>query len=312
MIILMNSEPGAGGGGVPAGNEPPPAPPAGNEPPPAPPAGNEPPPAPFYSSLPDDWRQQSVAALGFDAAELEKRTNQLNRITDYPSLLQSWFSAQDKIRQGMVSSGLPADATPEQLSAYREANGIPMEASGYKFENPMISETDREILNGVSAIAHKYNIPQKALEDIVNANMEGRKAALEKLEARDGVESQQATQILKQQWGADFERNRNIVDSMVNSLPESVREDFVGARLADGKALFNSPEMLHFFADMQRKVNPMATVIDINSANPVGDMDSEIKAIEAKMGTDAYFKDEKMQARYRQLISARDAMKKTG
>ena len=71
----------------------------------------------------------------------------------------------------------------------------------------------------------------------------------------------------------------------------------------------NNPEMLMFLADMSRKTNPAATVVP-NSTNPVGAIKDEISTIEALMKADdpKYWKDEGMQARYRELLTAQEGM----
>ena len=81
----------------------------------------------WAKSAPEDWRQQL-------AGDDEKRLNVLNRVKDFGSLADNYFNAQDKIRSGEISTGLPDDPTPEQLSAYREANNIPATAEDYNLK----------------------------------------------------------------------------------------------------------------------------------------------------------------------------------
>jgi len=128
--VLMAPEPGESGGGDPAPTgDPSSAPPASE--PPAPtgdPAPNDPPKA-FHQTLPDDWRNQVVDSLGGeDDAVKEKQLAQLNRFSTYSDMSKSFFEAQSKIRSGQIETGLPENATEDQLKDYREANGIPESA----------------------------------------------------------------------------------------------------------------------------------------------------------------------------------------
>ena len=107
-------------------------------------------------------------------------------------------------------------------------------------------------------------------------------------------------------WKGDYEVNKNlIVSTLINSLPEVVREDFAHATLADGRKVMNSPEMLIALADWARQMNPAATVVP-NNANPMQAISNEIDELQARMGEDGWHKDKAAQDRYMQLIEARD------
>jgi hypothetical protein len=112
---------------------------------------------------------------------------------------------------------------------------------------------------------------------------------------------------LKEAWGGDFTTNNNMVQGLVNQLPESIKDAFKNARLPDGKAIFNSPEIMVAMADWARKINPSATVVP-NSANPMQTINDEIKALEGQMGTPEWYKDKDAQKRYQDLITAKEGM----
>lgn len=92
-------------------------------------------------------------------------------------------------------------------------------------------------------------------------------------------------------------------------MPEEIRTDFVDARMADGTALLNSAPLMTFLADISRKTNPAATVVP-DSLNPSTTVSDEITKIETMMSDepDKYWEDGKVQARYRELLDARDQM----
>jgi hypothetical protein len=287
--------------------DPPNDPPA--DPPPADPTGNV---IPFYQNLPEDWRTQAVDALELEGEDKEKRLNQLNRVTDFKSLTKNYFEAQDKIRAGNVSTGLPENPSAEELAEYREANGIPEAPDKYELaleEGLVLGEDDNRILEGVFEVAHGLNIPAEAMSQLTTAMLKGREAEHQAIEQQDGIDKQTATRQLRESWGNDYATNINVVQGFVNTLPESVREDFMSARLANGQALFNSPEVAVWMADAARKLNPAATVVP-NSNNPAQAVDDEIKALEDRMGTPEWYKDTAAQERYRSLVDAKSNMGK--
>jgi len=268
---------------------------------------------PFFKSMPEDWRHQVVRATGVEEGEdFDKRVKQLERVSDMGALGKNYFEAQDRIRKGEISNGLPENATDEQMADFRAAQGIPTDHEGYEMhldEGLVLGDEDNRILNDVFQVAHEHNISNEAMSDITNAMLESRAVEAEAIIAQDGVDQQQTGTTLKESWGGDFDANVNLVAGLVTQLPETIREQFASARLPDGKALFNSPEMMVAMADWARKINPSATVVP-NSNNPMQTMNDEIQALENKMGEDGWHKDQAAQARYQELITARENMQK--
>jgi hypothetical protein len=126
---------------------------------------------------------------------------------------------------------------------------------------------------------------------------------------QDGVHRQQAVDLLKTSWGADMQINTNLVSGLMAGLPEAVRPLMEQGRLEDGRLIMNSPEVLVWFADMARKLNPQAA-LGINANDGIQAIDDEIAALKAKMGTKEWANDTAGQARYMQLIDGKTAMEK--
>ena len=259
-----------------------------------------------------DWRADTLSDMGIEEGsdDYEKRSNQLARYTDKAAALKAGFEAQDKIRKGEVASGLPDDPTDEQMTDWRASNGVPETADAYELsldDGLVLGESDGRIMEGVYQVAHDRNLSTEAVSDLTNAMLKGREAEQDAKIAQDGLDEQTTTRQIKEAWGQDYQANLNLIQGLAQQLPESVRDDFLNARLGDGRALFNAPEVMVYFADMARKLNPSATVVP-NSNNPVQSINDEIKALEAKMGTDEWHKDQDSQQRYMALVDARTNM----
>ena len=252
----------------------------------------------------DNWRE-SIA--GDDEALL----NTLKRHKDLRSVLKSGWEAQQKIRRGEVSNGLPENPTDEQLAEWRKSNGVPEAPDKYELdieEGLVLGEVDTRIMQSVQSAAHAANIPAAALSKITNAFLQGRQQEQEAIQAQDGLHQQQAERQLKEAWGQDYVANVNLAKMFLSQLPEAVRDNVASARMADGRALFNSPEVLDYIAEHMRKIAPAATLIP-NSSNPLQSINDEIKRLEDRMGTPDWYKDDAAQKRYRDLIEARENMK---
>jgi len=268
-------------------------------------------PANYFADAPDTWRSDLISAAGFEGDDATKRAGQLERVLDPGTLAKNYFSAQDRIRTGEISNGLPENPTDEQMADWRTANDVPAVAADYKLtleDGLVLGEEDGAILTPVFEVAHKRNLPAAAMSDMTNAFLKAREIEAHKMQQQDGVDTQQTTRMLKDSWGADYDTNINMVQGLLANLPETVRADVEGARMADGTGMFNSPEVMVFFADMARKLNPAGTVVP-NANNPVQAVSDEIGKLEARMGHNEWFKDQAAQQRLQQLYTARDAMK---
>lgn len=316
----LNVEPGQEGA-PPAPADPTPpveTPPATDDPTPAPADPVETPPEPvepvsMFDNVPEDWRTQMVDSLGIeDDAEREKVEKMFSRVTDIKSLAKNYVEAQKTIRSGQkADTGLPENPTEEQLKEYREANGIPETPEGYELQladGLVLGEDDNRIMGDVFKAAHEMNLPSEQINTLTNAMLQARQREEQAYIEQDGLDLQNAQRQLRENWGHDYQSNVNMIRGLMEQLPEAVRDDFMSARLPNGMAMFSSPQVANFFADMARKVNPSATVVP-NSDNPLQSINEEIKKLEGKMGTDEWYKDAQSQKRYQDLVTARDRMK---
>lgn len=285
-------------------------PPAPDGAPPAPAVAAVAPPgaSPFYSSLPEDWRVQAVTGAGVKDVDAEKMAKHLERYTDLPNALKAGYEAANKIRQGLVSNGLPENPTPEELATYREAHGIPADGK-YALtlaEGLALSDEDQAIMEDVFKAAHGNNVPAKALSEITSSFLAARVKAAEMIEQNDLRDEREGQAKLKQEWGRDYEPNLNACNNLLNRLPQETLDQLLDARSADGKKLVNNIEFVSFLADLERKVNPQATIMQ-NSGGAVQTRDARIQALEAKMrDRDSWFKDSAAQEELRSLYANKE------
>jgi len=253
--------------------------------------------------MPDDWRDQLIAAANLTGDD--KALNMLNRHGDIGSLVKSFIAGQRQIRSGELSNGLPENPSAEQLSEWRTANSVPLNVDGY-FADVAVGDNDKALFDSVGKAALENNVSKPALDAILGQVESQRQVQAQVQATRHTTDMQNSTQVLQETWGGELATNVNIVNNMISQLPESVRDGFSQATLADGSLLANSPEVLVWLADMGRKINPAATVVP-NSNNPAQAMATEIQSIKDKMGTKSYTAEDRK--RYVQLIKTQSAFK---
>jgi hypothetical protein len=298
----------------------PPVPPADPAAPPADPANPTPPADPAAppadpaspdakaGNWPDDWREQY-------AGQDEKLLKRLQRYASPKAALDALVSAQDKIRSGALKASLPDNPTDEQMKQWREENGIPEKPSEYDVSLPdglVIGEQDKPLVDGFLEAAHKAHMQPAQVKQALSWYFSEQERLINEVAQRDNETRKVAEDELRQEWGAEFRQNINLVSGLLDGAPAGVKENLMNARLADGSLLGNSPQVLRYLTGLARELNPMGTVVPGAGVNSVSAIESEIAGLEKRMRDDRanYFKDEKAQARYRELITARDRFKR--
>lgn len=317
LMAPEGDEGGSNGGGDPAPADPAPADPTPADPKPADPKpadpkpadpkAGDPKPADPKGYWPEDW---VIKASKGD----EKAQKILARFASPEALAESYLAAQAKIRSGELKSALPKNAKPEELTAWRKENGIPEKPEDYdlKFDSGLvIGEQDKPIIDGFLKYAHERNLAPDQVKGNIEWYYQEQKRQTDERLAKDDEESRNVTAELAEEWGGSFKRNINMVEGLLNSFSEAVRDQLKGARLPDGTGLFNNKEFLRGMAALALEVNPSGTLAPAGG-NQMETIEGEIGKIEKVMRENRreYNKDEKMQERYRNLIDAREKLQK--
>lgn len=256
---------------------------------------------------PSDWREK---AAGEDQAKL----NILKRYTDPNKALESLFALQEKVRSNDLKKPLAKDATPEQTVEWRKANGIPDAPEAYLKTLPegvVFGDQDKAAIDGFLKEMHGRN----ASPDIVAAALQSynaaQKAATEERGVKDAAALKDTEATLKSEWGTDFTTNIGVMKGFLeSSFPAGVQEALINARLGDENQtpLLCHPDIIRAFAQLGRDLNPAGTISGGRGMDSMDSMNDLIKGYEARMGQKEWFRDEKSQSHYRELITARDRL----
>lgn len=254
-----------------------------------------------------DWR----AALSKGDSDLGKF---LGRYQSPDAAIKQLKTLNDDIKAGKYKKPLGDDATDEEKAAARKEAGIPDAADGYYATLPeglVVGDDDKPYVGKFLESMHSADAPpamvNKAIESyyaIVQEQAEQEADTARQAQA-DGVEA------LREEWGADYKRNLNAMHAHLDTLPKAVGEAFRFGKGADGVPLGFNPEVLKWLTGLALEANPLATVVPGAGANQASAVADEMKTIETFMRTNrsAYNKDEKMQERYRELITAQQKLK---
>lgn len=253
---------------------------------------------------PEDWRARM-------AGDDERLARRLERFPSPGGVLQSFLSLEQKMSSGAASAMPAADADAEDWAAWRADNDIPETPDGYLDRLPgglVIGEADRAAMSAFATRMHGLNAPPEVVGDAIAwyyDHVEQQQA--ERAEA-DAAFRAEADAALRREWGGRYRGNLNAMNGLLDTAPDGVKANLFGARLADGRPLGDHPDVLRFLARLANEINPAGTVAPGSGSSAQRTLADEVAGIEKMMAdrSSDYWRDGALQARYRELIDARD------
>jgi hypothetical protein len=249
-----------------------------------------------------DWRQQF-------AGEDKKLLARLERYDGPRSVVNALLASQDKIRSGQLRSVLPKDAKPEEITAWRAEAGIPAKWEEYALDavDKDFLKANKPIVDGFLQTMHKINARPEEVSEILTWYQDDLRRRVDEMHAQDNKFKTEAEDALRVEWGADYRPNLNMIENLLATAPKGVAEQIKGARLANGKPFVSDPDTLRWLNLIERERNPAATITPRQGGDLDQTIETELAGIQKVMRENrkAYNKDEKMQARYRELVDVK-------
>lgn len=261
-----------------------------------------------------DWR---TAMAGDDKDML----GYLGRYQSQKAFVEAAKKDRDAVRNKQFPK-LPENPSDEEVAAYRAEMGVPAAAADYMKTLPeglLVGDDDKPFVETFMGAMHTANAPPA----MVNAAVQAYYSIVEEQAAAqaqaDEVAQTQATDALRQEWGADYRRNLNAMHSFLDTLPGDVAATFRHARLpvfdADGNPTgettpigFN-PVVIEWLVSQALDRNPLARVAPGTGTAQADSVANELASLKTMMAdrNSEYWKGpkaDKLQARYRDLLEA--------
>lgn len=255
---------------------------------------------------PTDWRTAAVKSIA-DEKEREKTLKRLERYSSPDDVFKALREQDKKLSSGKFIEPLPDKPTEEQLKDWRSKNGIPVDVKDYKIElgdGYVIGDEDKGVLEAVLPQFQEANLTNAQANKVLESYYKQRQADAAALAEFDATTAKENEDKLRQEWGGEYRLNSNVNDNLLATWPEELRENVLNGRMADGTKIANSAEFRKLLNNMAREITPVSTVLNSGSGNPISAMEDRKTYIESIMGTSKYTKDEKIQAEYRDILTA--------
>jgi hypothetical protein len=258
---------------------------------------------------PNTWREEFA---GGD----EKQMARLQRFTTPKDIFASYRALEQRLSAGELKAvtPFPKDGKPEEQSAWRKEQGLPEKPEAYDLtfdDGLVIGEEDKPFVDNFLKAAHAANYTPSQVKEALRFHYANQEAQAEAREQADADLARKTIDALRLEWGGDYRTNMNGISALLDTAPAGVKDKLKNSRTADGTPLMSDPDTLKFLVGMFRTINPVTTIgISGDDAAVAKGIDAELDSIKETMRTNRakYNKDEKMQARYRELIAAKERM----
>ena len=202
----------------------------------------------------DTEEQESIEIESLrDLIEDEKLQKHAERFTSVDALVQANLESRQKLSKSIVPPG--EDAGEEDVSAYREALGVPKDVDGYDFPLPDGVERTEDMMDSEDTWANLFldnNIP-KATADVLISEFRGEieKMMGQKAEMDDAY-TKQSEESMRKEWAEDYDKNIIFASRASEAL---LGDDFEEARhieTSDGRFILDNPILVRMFAKLGR------------------------------------------------------------
>lgn len=248
----------------------------------------------------ETWRQH-IAGDDKDALKT------LERFTDPGAMFKSYNELRTKLSKGELKAHtpFPDKGTPEEQTAWRKDQGIPEKPDGYDLnlgDGLVIGDEDKPWVDMFLAKAHAAHLPPAAVKTTLASFFgEIREKQNEAIALHEKETMKKTEDALRETLGAEYRPTMNAIQSFLDAKVSA--NSTLKTRIM--KSIQMEPEFAMLFAGITRELDPFSTISGGGGGGAKGIID-EWKAIQ-KMRTEKradYNKDEKTQARERELISA--------
>ena len=268
---------------------------------------------------PSDWREKMAAyTVGKgDGGEYNKELKRLQRATSPLEINKSYRQLEVKYKRGDDPDPFPSEGTDEEKAAWRKSHSVPDKAEDYlkDFALPdglVIGEADKPVVDEYLATAHEMNLPPNMVKNNIGWYFKTRDGQIQQRMEKDEQDKTSTAEELKAEFGPDFKKYLSAAYNLLETAPEGVLGALTEARMNDGTKLGNHPQVVRWLSQMALEINPAATVVPGSGENSMISIDTEMAQIEQLMKTnrEAYWGDPSKQARYRELLEAKERLQK--
>ena len=204
---------------------------------------------------------------------------QLERYKSADEISKGVREAYKVAKSGGKQVELTNKSTPEEIKAYREANGIPEDAAQYPGdfrEGFEVTDADKAILADFKATMHERNVPPKVAAAALDWYQDFAAAQAQELNAQLARIAGETQKTLRNEWGGDYDGQIGAAQELMKAqLGDEGFADMMGLRLMDGSRLQDNLPFVKMMATIGADYYGSTAIL-------TGDIEAAGKTLEAQ------------------------------
>ena len=179
---------------------------------------------------------------------------QLERYKSIDAISRGFREAYQTAKTAGKAVSLTDKSTPEEVKAFRAANGIPDDAAAYPGdfrEDFKPSDADKAILGDFKAAMHGKNVPPAAAAAALDWYQDFATAQQQQLDGNMAKVAKETQTALRSEWGGEYDGNINAAEQLMTThLGAEGFQRMMGLRMTDGSRLQDDKEFVKMMAQI--------------------------------------------------------------
>ncbi|MDM9629537.1 hypothetical protein QTL95_27000 [Rhizobium sp. S152] len=179
---------------------------------------------------------------------------QLGRYKSIDAISRGFREAYNSAKTAGKNVTLTDKSTPEEVKAFRAANGIPDEATAYPGdfrEGFAASDADKAILGDFKAAMHAKNVPPSVAGAALDWYQDFATAQQQQLDGHMVKVAKETQTALRNEWGGEYDGNIAAADQLMTThLGQDGYQELLGLRFMDGSRLQDHPGFVKMMAQI--------------------------------------------------------------
>jgi hypothetical protein len=189
-----------------------------------------------------------------------KKQAALSRYKTHEDALNALVEAQAKIRTGEFKGGYRPDMKPDELTAWRESNGIPTEPEKYDVklaEGMVLSDLDKQGVEIFKKTAIDLNLHPDQLNGVLGQYFKLQSDSMTAMAQKEVAAREENETKLLGAFGDKQTLDSTLagVFRFVDSAPEGVREAIMNGVDRNGMPLADNADLITWLAEINTKLN---------------------------------------------------------
>lgn len=219
------------------------------------------------ADFPEDWRQKL-------AGDNEKELAMLQRMKSPADVWKAYRAIQQKMSSGELISTLPEDATEDEVSAWRKANGVPESPGDYKIpeiKDYQWNEADESLISEFLQDAHKDGFPQKVVDSALKSVARLQQQQLQRIAEFDATNKERMEDELRTELGTEYRPRLKRIGRVLNdpeAFPDGIGPLIAAARDPNGVRLVDNPSFFRWldsYAELYKGESGLVSAEDVSA-----------------------------------------------